>query len=449
MGSHYFFLIDRLALIFVVLVLAVGLNAFVFSLSYLQGQKKYSSFLKYFIGLIGSLCLLFLSNHLILSFLAWISANFCISHLVVLKERWKPARETALLMQRNFRLGSFFLAVSIISLFFSDRGFFISEIIEKKNIKENFDLFKQIAQISLIVAAVAQSGLIPFHKWLLSSMNLPTPVSALMHGGFIASGHFLLLRIYPLWIEDVFLSQTIFFLGSVSVILGGLWKLVQPSIKGVLVCSTLAQLGFAFMQIGAGLLPYAIAHLVMHSFFKAYLFLGSSSALGFSKPISYQSCSFSKFFVCLLSALGGTYIFLTQAQLNFFVPNTEIFLGIFVFISIFEFSKAIHESFEEDGFKTSLVMFGIVSVLSFLYGSWLRFLEIFLDLPVLPYPLGFVHISFILLFLTIFFVFSFCKKIILEQKWFMRLYVILVNSSRSDQKTLETFRVLGSTQDFF
>jgi len=125
---------------------------------------------------------------------------------------------------------------------------------------------------------MTQSAIWPFHTWLISSLNSPTPVSAIMHAGLINGGGFLLTRFAGLFVQSTGMLQVIFFLGLLTALIGTLWKLMQHDIKRMLACSTMGQMGFMIAQCGLGLFPAAIAHLCWHGLFKAYLFLSSGSA---------------------------------------------------------------------------------------------------------------------------------------------------------------------------
>jgi len=131
---------------------------------------------------------------------------------------------------------------------------------------------------------MVQSALIPFHTWLLSSMTAPTPASALMHAGFVNAGGILLVRFAPVVSSDAGLMLAIVAVGAASAIFGKLLKTVQTDVKRALGCSTIGQMGFMILQAGLGFFAAAVAHLVLHGFYKAYQFLSSGDRVEHTSP---------------------------------------------------------------------------------------------------------------------------------------------------------------------
>ncbi len=135
-----------------------------------------------------------------------------------------------------------------------------------------------VLAILVVVAALSRSAQIPFHRWLPATLAAPTPVSALLHAGVVNAGGILLVRMAPLASDDAARVLTIL-AGAATMAYGALIMLVKPDIKGALVNSTTAQMGFMILTCGLGLWAAAIIHLVAHGFYKATLFLSSGSAI--------------------------------------------------------------------------------------------------------------------------------------------------------------------------
>jgi NAD(P)H-quinone oxidoreductase subunit 5 len=133
-------------------------------------------------------------------------------------------------------------------------------------------------------AAVAQCALLPASRWLLSSMTVPTPVSALMHAGIVNAGGILLLRVAAPLAEHPLAMHAVFALGALSALTGSLIALIQSDIKRQLAASTVAQMGFMVAQCGLGLFAAAMAHLMLHGLYKAHLFLSAGSAVRWQAP---------------------------------------------------------------------------------------------------------------------------------------------------------------------
>lgn len=130
----------------------------------------------------------------------------------------------------------------------------------------------------IAIAALARSAQIPFHRWLPATLTAPTPVSAMLHAGVVNAGGILLIRTAPLVSGDL-PKALIIVAGAATMIYGALVMLVKPDVKGALVNSTTAQMGFMILTCGLGLWAAALIHLVAHGFYKATLFLSSGSAI--------------------------------------------------------------------------------------------------------------------------------------------------------------------------
>lgn len=130
----------------------------------------------------------------------------------------------------------------------------------------------------IVVAALARSAQIPFHRWLPATLSAPTPVSALLHAGVVNAGGILLIRTAPLVTGDL-ARLLIIVAGASTMAYGAVIMLVKPDIKGALVNSTTAQMGFMILTCGLGLWAAALIHLVAHGFYKSTLFMSSGSAI--------------------------------------------------------------------------------------------------------------------------------------------------------------------------
>lgn len=132
----------------------------------------------------------------------------------------------------------------------------------------------------VLVAAMARCALPPFAKWLLGSLSTPTPVSALMHGGFVNAGGFLLIRFGPVLEAAPAVQLAAVLIGLGAAVYGILVMSVRPDVKGSLAASTVSQMGFMIASCGLGFYAAALWHLVAHGLFKAWLFLTSGSCIG-------------------------------------------------------------------------------------------------------------------------------------------------------------------------
>ncbi|QUR69163.1 proton-conducting transporter membrane subunit [Mycobacterium spongiae] len=131
----------------------------------------------------------------------------------------------------------------------------------------------------IVVAALSRSAQIPFHRWLPATLAAPTPVSALLHAGVVNAGGILLVRLSPIVSGSAVAMGLAFVAGTLTVVYGGVVMLTKSDIKGSLVNSTMAQMGFMILTCGLGLSAAAVFHLVGHGLYKATLFLSSGSVI--------------------------------------------------------------------------------------------------------------------------------------------------------------------------
>ena len=294
------------------------------------------------------------------------------------KQAWGAAKEAGGMALGYFSLG----AVALLSFagicYYSLGTLSITEIVQNLGaLPKNLSI---LAFVSLLVAALAQCSQIPFHKWLLSSMNSPTPVSALMHAGLVNGGGFLLVRFHTLITSEPSFMVTIFFAGIISAFIASLWSFTQNTVKAKLVCSTISQMGFMIAQIGLGLFGAAISHLCMHGFFKAFHFLAAGSTLTkeYVKkvPLSLPSKLF-RFAFSLAVAYFALQIFISQSHIAFEWFSSSSILLLFVFMSLAQVAYTVSQHLRSS-FVFAIAIFTSFTV-SFLYGNMIHLFELFLQ----------------------------------------------------------------------
>lgn len=256
-----------------------------YSHNYLNGFKFQTKFMLLCVAFTFSVMFFVMSNHILMLTASWMLMGFFMSRLIGVDADWGEAREASKFTLRYFVAGTFFLAVGLLLLAFELDTFLISEIISQLDLIPNFTIL--IASLCLITAAIIQSAIYPFHRWLLSAMTSPTPASALMHAGFV-NGSGILLAIFS---TVLFASNTLdvlLIIGGLTAILAQFTKLIQVNVKQKLACSTIAQMGFMIMQCGLGFFNAAVTHLILHGFYKAYLFLSSGEEIKHSSPKKFE-----------------------------------------------------------------------------------------------------------------------------------------------------------------
>lgn len=261
--------LDSLNLLATTLILFVSFIAHRFSLRYMHGDRLYTRYFRTLAAITLSAVVMVLADNLFLFWAAWSLSNLFLVLLMIHKKEWIAARNSGLLTLKTLSVGSFSLLAAFILITLSNDSSSIQALSEK-NWTTSFVF--ATATTLLTFTALTQSAIWPFHRWLISSLNSPTPVSALMHAGLVNGGGILIVKFASLFGAFPNLLTLVFALGAISAFLGTFWKLMQHDIKRMLACSTLAQMGFMMMQCGLGLFAAAIAHLGWHGLCKAYLF---------------------------------------------------------------------------------------------------------------------------------------------------------------------------------
>lgn len=431
------FHLDHLSIIMISLITCIGVSILLFSSRYMHGDIKYNSFRIKIVLLLFSLILMVSTDNILLFLMAWFFSNGLLVTLIVHKSQWKAAYNSGLIAAKNFFFGFISLAIGFLILYRASGEVSITKISALALSNPQF----YIASIFILIAAMTQSAIWPFHRWLLSSLNAPTPVSAIMHAGLVNGGGFLLTRFASLWIHSPRLLNIIFILGIVTAFYGTLWKLLQPDIKKMLACSTVGQMGFMFVQCGLGLFSGAIAHLCWHGFFKAYLFLNSPSAHQEKKLPILQSANAISICFSALGGLSGVLFFILTGGDDFSFYNSTIVIVSVVFIASYQLSLTITE---RCSLKNIILMFLITMLLGSTYGLNFRFVENFLSPLKLfqPQPLNIFYLVGIMILggSWIYRVYQLYKPKRSPSNWYLKKYVSMINASQPDPSTITTYR---------
>lgn len=435
------FNLDALAQIMIGLVFFIGSLVWLFSCRYMQGDRHYSRFLFRLSALCLSLLLLLLSDNLIIFFFAWCFSNFLLVLLMMHKNEWEAARVSGILASKNFILGAICLAGAFGTLFYITGSMSIQSIIQIE-LHPTQQLVLSISLVLMLLAAMAQSAIWPFHRWLLSSLNSPTPVSAIMHAGLINGGGFLLARFGQLFLMEKRLLMVVFSLGLISAMLGTAYKLIQNDIKKMLACSTMAQMGFMLMQCGLGLFPAAVAHLCWHGLFKATLFLGAGGAVQDKKEISNDIPSAYVIISSILCGVLGSYSFAYASGKGWFSADSTSVLVLVAFLTSAQFSISLLKSL---GIKHLLLAFVLSIAVGASYGlsvsviaNWLMPLNLSE-----AQPLNGIHL-FAMFMLILGWVAIQYKADLRKFSWLRNnlksLYVKMLNASQPHPKTITVKR---------
>ncbi len=282
-----------------------------YSRRYLAAHDRVGRFFVTVFGFTLVVSVLVAADHIALFVLAWVAMGLLMAELIGHVKGWPQAQAAASLARRYFLASGGLLVVALAVLWSATGATTVSGIVTAAETVPQTMWF--VAAGALLLAAMIQSALVPFHTWLLASMTAPTPASALMHAGFINAGGVLLVRFAPVISVDAGFMLLIVAIGAASALLGKLLKSVQADVKTQLGCSTVGQMGFMIMQAGLGFFGAAITHLVLHGFYKAYQFLSSGDAVSQTSPKTTaakpRSLTAVGFVVTILTAVAGGVLF--------------------------------------------------------------------------------------------------------------------------------------------
>lgn len=266
--------LDSLAALTMTMVTIVALCVLVFSVAYMAEDERKGWYFAVVSLFTSAMLFLVLASDLLLMFIAWEVMGVC-SYLLIgfwyQDQAPRQASQKAFLYTRAADLG-FFVALSAI---FGLTGTFSLDVILGSAAGWAPSALL-IVSIGLIVAAMGKSAQFPLMVWLPDAMAGPTPASALIHAAtMVAAGVFMLARMLPV----IALSHTALvfmsWVGAITALIAGLMAVAQTDLKKVLAYSTVSQLGFMFIALGANAAGAALFHLTTHAFFKSLLFLAA------------------------------------------------------------------------------------------------------------------------------------------------------------------------------
>lgn len=334
----YLFRADHLSWVMAALIAFVVANVLAYSRRYLAGDRNNRRHRRDVLRLGVCVLAMACADHLLVLLAAWVASNLLLVRLMIHKGEWAAARHSGLLALRTFGLGFVLLAIGFWMLAASRGTAAIHEIIASAE----HSTTTAAALLLVALAAMIQSAAWPFHRWLISSMNAPTPVSALMHAGLVNGGGFLLVRFAPLYLADPVLLHAIFLAGLVTATVGTFWKLLQTDVKRMLACSTMGQMGFMLMQCGMGLFAPAVSHLSWHGLFKAYLFLSAGSVVREKRrPFSLAEVTTPGLFVAGLAGILGALAFCGTSGLGFRLVDTSCVMAALAFMAAGQLSAGL------------------------------------------------------------------------------------------------------------
>ncbi|MHB1216132.1 MAG: NADH-quinone oxidoreductase subunit L [Thiobacillus sp.] len=283
------FLIDALTVMMMLVVTFVSLMVHIYTIGYMQDDPGYQRFFSYISLFTFSMLMLVMSNNFLQLFFGWEAVGL-VSYLLIgfwyTRETAIYANLKAFLVNRVGDFG-FILGIGLVLAHFGSLDYATVFAMAPSLAHDTITLLPgspwmlmTVIGILLFIGAMGKSAQFPLHVWLPDSMEGPTPISALIHAAtMVTAGIFMVARMSPLYeLSDVALSF-IMVIGAITALFMGFLGIVQNDIKRVVAYSTLSQLGYMTVALGASAYSVAVFHLMTHAFFKALLFLAAGSVI--------------------------------------------------------------------------------------------------------------------------------------------------------------------------
>jgi len=430
------FIANEISWLMAILILFVSSIVHDFSLRHMAGDRNYR---RYFLCLsifTISTLLMLASDNIVILISFWLLSNLIWVLLMIHKFQWAAAKNSGVVAIKTFMLGLVCLIIGA-GLLIYESGILSLKLLGQNSVSLSTSI-RMVALLFIILAAFSQSGGWPFQGWLISSLNSPTPVSAFMHAGLVNGGGLLLGRFAPIFLHESLILNILFVLAVITLVLGGIWKLLQSDIKRMLACSTMTQMGFMMMLCGIGFFPTALAHLCWHALFKAFLFLQSGSAIAENRRAHEKRvCTIPTFFLSSPCGMIGVIGFIFGGGFSFTFVDTTAVLIFFAWIASTQLAHTLLQK------KQSI--FSVVTTSAFclvtgiIYGLTVYLIEgIMAPMQISqPQMLNSIHIIAITLIFCIWMALNLQPFTHYEESlWWRRFYVSMLNASQPDAKTI-------------
>ena len=283
------FLIDTLTATMMLVVTFVSLMVHIYTIGYMKEDPGYNRFFSYISLFTFSMLMLVMANNFMQLFFGWEAVGL-VSYLLIGFWYTRPtaifANIKAFLVNRVGDFG-FILGIGLVLAHFGSLDY--ATVFQKApefatatiNIwgDQQWSLMT-VTCICLFIGAMGKSAQVPLHVWLPDSMEGPTPISALIHAAtMVTAGIFMVSRMSPLFELSTTALSFVITIGAITALFMGFLGIIQNDIKRVVAYSTLSQLGYMTVALGASAYSVAIFHLMTHAFFKALLFLAAGSVI--------------------------------------------------------------------------------------------------------------------------------------------------------------------------
>jgi NADH-quinone oxidoreductase subunit L len=354
-GQH----IDGLSVVVLFVVAFISTLVQIYSLEYLRGDRRYTHFFAALTLFSGGMLAMVLADNMILFLLGWEIMGLC--SFMLIGHWWEEDANSRAALKAFFtvRTGDVGLLVGISMLYFAANdwtqenlglsGFSIRGISAWALSGEPDSTVIMVAAIALFIASIGKSGQFPLHTWLPDAMAGPTPVSSLLHSStMVVAGVFLVARLYPVFFVGLDIlgsgGNLIMFIGAITIVISAALAFVQNDIKRVLAYSTVSQLGYMMLGLGAGAWLPAVFHIFTHAFFKACLFLGAGSI---SHSASHHSFDMKRDMGGLRKVMPITF--------TTWIISTLALCGVFPFSGFFSKDEII-DNVGNNGYNTFMII---------------------------------------------------------------------------------------------
>ncbi len=322
------FYLDALSAVMIAVVTGVGLLIHIYAAAYMKSDENFSRFMAYMNLFIVAMLILVLADNLVLLYLGWEGVGLCSFLLIGF---WYQEKANVLAARKAFivtRIGDTSMAIGLFLLFKSLAQLTIVDVNQAAQLSWKIgDADAYWIALLLLGGAVGKSAQLPLQTWLPDAMAGPTPVSALIHAAtMVTAGVYLIARMHEVFLLAPEVMTYTAWLGALTLLLAGVAALAQHDIKRVLAYSTMSQIGYMMLALGAGAWSAGVFHLMTHAFFKALLFLTAGSVIlalhhqqnlfkmgGLFKKLPVESLLFIIGLYCLVALPGSSGFFSKEA----------------------------------------------------------------------------------------------------------------------------------------
>ncbi len=283
------FLVDELTAMMMVVVTFISFMVHIYTIGYMKDDPGYQRFFSYISLFTFSMLMLVMANNFMQLFFGWEAVGL-VSYLLIgfwyKKETAIYANLKAFLVNRVGDFG-FLLGIAAVLMYFNTLDY--AEVFEAAPMMADLTIqvipgldwsLMTVICILLFIGAMGKSAQVPLHVWLPDSMEGPTPISALIHAAtMVTAGIYMVARMSPLYELSTTALSFILVIGAITALSMGFLGIIQNDIKRVIAYSTLSQLGYMTVALGASAYAAGVFHLMTHAFFKALLFLAAGSVI--------------------------------------------------------------------------------------------------------------------------------------------------------------------------